>query len=98
MHTPLVRNGCHSKKDNNNNNNNKIYFLLSRTFMNEKDNNAHLRMLLLNDNNACLQMLLWNKGHVILVPIIIFTPCRSLLGVDHLIVFETNRTTSRIHS
>ena len=49
----------------NNNNNNKIYFLLSRTFMNEKDNNAHLRMLLLNDNNACLQMLLWNKGHVI---------------------------------
>ena len=37
--------------------------------MNEKDNNAHLRMLLLNDNNARLQMLLWNKGHVILVPI-----------------------------
>ena len=33
--------------------------------MNEKDNNAHLRMLLLNDNNARLQMLLWNKGHVI---------------------------------
>ena len=27
----------------------------------------------------------------------IFSPCRSLLGVDHLIVFETNRTISHVH-
>ena len=28
----------------------------------------------------------------------IFTPCRSLFGVNHLIVFEMNRIISRIHS
>ena len=28
--------------------------------------------------------------------LIFFTPCRSLLGIDHLIVFETNRGVSLV--
>ena len=30
------------------------------------------------------------------LPIIFFSPCRSLLGINHLIVFETNRTISLV--